>query len=112
MTTIGEQDIQIIMALALFLLGLTTFITGVFVLLTRAMGKDMSTLAAQAKHLAQKGIAEDVAGLVGNASALMTSMQEMARTAAGIGVLLNLFGLLLMAASYALLTGIDWPITF
>jgi len=49
--------------------------------------------------LAQKGIAEDVAGLVGNASSLLSATNELVRTSAGIGVFLAVLGVVLMAAA-------------
>jgi hypothetical protein len=93
------QDIQIIMALGLFVVGVVTFWVGVFLLAFRSMGKDVKTIAAQTVRLAQKGVAEDIAGLVGNASVLLNAMNDLVRTTTGIGVFLVLNGLLLMAAA-------------
>jgi hypothetical protein len=56
-------------------------------------------LAAQTAQLAKKGIAEDVAGLVGNASTLLSATNELVRTSAGIGVFLAVLGFLLMGVA-------------
>ena len=90
-------QILLVMALALFGLGMLTTITGIVILASRVTSKDLTTIASQTARLAQKGMAEEVAGLVGNASALLESMNQMIRTTAGVGAFLTLFGLALMA---------------
>ncbi|MCK4899849.1 MAG: hypothetical protein KAS38_13775 [Anaerolineales bacterium] len=97
MISIFTYQLLLIMAVLLFGLGVLTSITGVIILATRAAGRDIRTIANQTTQLAQKGLAEDVAGLVGNASALLEAMNKLVRTTAGVGVFLTLFGLVLMA---------------
>ena len=99
MISIFTYQLLLIMAVLLFGLGVLTCITGVIILATRAAGRDIRTIAKQTTQLAQKGLAEDVAGLVGNASALLEAMNKLVRTTAGVGVFLTLFGLVLMALS-------------
>ena len=69
MTILQNEDIMLLMVISVFFLGMCTFLIGIFVLIGRALGKDVRNLTAQTAQLAQKGIAEDVSGLVGNASA-------------------------------------------
>jgi len=97
MTGITLLDIQMGFALGLFLFGIISMSTGIFILIVRSTGKEIRTLASQTTQLAKKGIAEDVAGLVGNASALLGAANELVRTTAGIGVFLAVLGFLLMA---------------
>ncbi|MCK4978001.1 MAG: hypothetical protein KAS36_13795 [Anaerolineales bacterium] len=97
MISIFTYQLLLVMAVLLFGLGVLTSITGVIILATRAAGRDIRTIANQTTQLAQKGLAEDVAGLVGNASALLEAMNKLVRTTAGVGVFLTLFGLVLMA---------------
>jgi hypothetical protein len=92
-----HSNLVIYLIALLFLVGAGTFIAGVLNLALRAAGAEIKTLAAQTARLAQKGIAEDVAGLVGNASALLDSMNQLVRTARGVGIMLCLLGLALMA---------------
>jgi len=80
----------------LFLLGMITFIAGVLILAFRASSSDVKTLAAQSVRLAQKGLAEDVAGLVGNASNLVDAMNQLVRTTRGVGIFLVVTGMLMM----------------
>ena len=93
------HNLLMVMALALFILGLGTTITGIIILATRALGSDIRTLAIQSTRLAQKGLAEEVVGLVGNASAILDSVNQLVRTTAGVGVFLTIIGLVLMVAS-------------
>jgi hypothetical protein len=90
------QDLQILMLIGMFLLGGLTFVTGVAILASGAWGRDLRTITTQTTRLAQKGIAEDISGLVGNASTLLTTINEMIRTATGIGVFLTIAGAILM----------------
>ena len=99
MTGITLLDIQMGFALGLFLFGIISLSTGILILVVRSTGKEIRTLASQTTQLAKKGIAEDVAGLVGNASALLGAANELVRTTAGIGVFLAVLGFLLMAVA-------------
>ena len=92
-------DIKLLMVVGLFLLGAITLLVGIILLITRSAGKEVRTLATQTAKLARKGIAEDVAGLVGNASNLLSATNELVRTSAGIGVFLAVLGFLLMGAA-------------
>jgi hypothetical protein len=87
------------MSVTLFLLGVIITVAGVVILVTRAIGRDVKTLATQTTRLVQKGLAEDVAGLVGNASSLLDAVNQLMRTTAGVGVFLTIFGMLLMGAA-------------
>ena len=80
----------------LFVLGMITFAAGVLILAFRASSSDVKTLAAQTARLAQKGLAEEVAGLVGNASNLVDAMNQLVRTTRGVGIFLTVTGMLMM----------------
>lgn len=92
-------DIKLLMVIGLFILGIITLLVGILLLVTRSASKEVRTLATQTAKLASKGIAEDVAGLVGNASHLLSATNELVRTSAGIGVFLSVLGFLLLAAA-------------
>jgi len=97
------HDLVLTMAVSLFVIGVTSISAGVFTLFFKATNKDLRVIAQQATRLAQKGIAEDVAGLVGNASALIDSMNQLVRTASGVGLALVISGLVMTAFSAFLL---------
>ena len=99
MSSLTPLTLILIIVIAVFFLGVVTFIGGILILTFRTNNKDIKTLATQTTRLAQKGIAEDVAGLVGNASALLEATNEMVRTTKGVGIFLTILGILLMGAA-------------
>jgi hypothetical protein len=98
----SKNDFLLTLAAIFLLLGVVLIVTGVVVLLTRTMGGDIKRIATQTAKLVQKGIAEEVAGLVGNASTLMQSLNDMVKTAAGVGSFLVIVGVILLAAAVGL----------
>ena len=93
------HTLMFIMLSLVFLLGLVSLVGGIVILSMGAAGKDLRTLANQTTQLASKGLAEDVAGLVGNASILLDAVHQMVRTTAGIGVFLSVLGVVLMSGA-------------
>ncbi len=110
MYAISLSDTLMVMAALLFFIGVFCMIMGIFVLITRAMSRNVNALSAHTAKLAGKGITEDMAGLVGNASALMTALSQMVRTAAGVGIFLTTIGLGMMAAGYWIVLQVEWPV--
>lgn len=99
MFTITPHDLIYIIIFSLFGLGLLSTILGISVLVTRAIGKDVQTLTKQTSRLAQKGLSEDIAGLVGNASSLLDAINQLVKNTAGVGVFLTLLGLLFICTA-------------
>lgn len=99
MENINPNDLQLFMLIGIFLLGSITFLLGLAILMYGAWGKDLRTIADQTTSLAQKGIAEEISGLVGNASTLMATLNDVMRTSNGIGFYLTIIGALLMVIS-------------
>lgn len=93
----------VILSLVLLVLGAISFFSGLIVLLTRVLGGGINKIAAETKKIVQKGIAEEMAGLVGNASVLIESVNQLVKTAAGIGVFLMVIGLIMMTGAIVLL---------
>ncbi len=108
MMVITNENLIPLMVVSIFMLGGLTFMLGVFVLVSKAMGREVRTLAAQTSQLAQKGISDDVSGLVGNATALMNALQQLVRTATGIGAFLIVTGAALMATTLWLTQQLGW----
>ncbi|MFO7623187.1 MAG: hypothetical protein R6V73_02465 [Anaerolineales bacterium] len=99
MFSLNSPEVQLSMGIGLFVIGVFTFWIGVIILVSRTTGRDVRTIASQTTRLAQKGLAEEIAGLVGNASTLLNALNDLVRTAAGIGIFLTIIGLLLMGTS-------------
>ena len=110
MYEITQADTLLIMAAALFFLGMCTLTMGLFVLVTRTMNKDIKNISNNASKMMQKGITEDISGLVGNASALLESVSSLVKTAAGVGIFLTALGLGMMASAYWLVLQVNWVI--
>lgn len=89
-------ELLVMMTIVLFGLGVFTTLIGIYILARRTLGHEVRTIATQTARLAQKGIAEDIAGLVGNASALLEALNSLVRTSAGVGVFLTIFGMVLI----------------
>jgi len=104
MLAMSVNDFVLTLALVILGLGLLTFILGVIIILVKVMGKATTTIADETTKLAQKGITEEVAGLVGNASTMLDSLKGFVQTSAGMGIFLVLIGILLMAGSFVLIT--------
>lgn len=96
---LAASNLVVYLIAILFLVGLGTFIVGVYTLTVRAAAAELKTLATQTARLAQKGLAEDVSGLVGNATSLLDAMNQLVRTQRGVGLLLAMLGLALMGLS-------------
>ncbi len=97
------RDLVFILAASLTLLGVISIGAGIVVLVTRVSGKAVKTIAAQATRLGQKGLTEEITGLVGNASSLMEAIDQLARTSTGIGVFLVLFGFIMLVSAFLMI---------
>lgn len=94
------RDMQIVIAGSVFLLGFLCIMMGAFVLISRGYSREVRALAAHTARLAQKGVAQEVSGLVTSASQLVGAINELVRTASGIGVFLISLGLVMIVSSY------------
>jgi hypothetical protein len=103
MFSLGVNDLIFIMAASLMVMGVISLASGILTLVFRVSGKDIHTLASQTLRLAQKGVTEEVSGLVGNASSLLEAVNQLVRTSTGVGVFLILISLVLFAGSYFLI---------
>ena len=94
------QQIQVYMLAGMFSLGGLTFIAGVSILLLGIWGLEQRSLLTQTSNIAQKGLAEEISGLVGNASMLVTAINDMVKTRNGTGIILIITGMALMVVAY------------
>jgi hypothetical protein len=102
MFSMTVNDFLLTMACALLLCGVVILGIGVYTLIGKLMGKELRTIADQTAKIAQKGITDEISGLVGNARSLIEVLNEMVKTTAGVGIFLVILGFLLMAAAYVL----------
>ena len=88
------------MLAGIFILGGLTFLSGVMILLLSVWGYDQRNLLTQTNRIAQKGLADEISGLVGNASMLVSAINDMVRSRNGIGIVLIVTGSALMIIAY------------
>ncbi len=101
------SDLIVTMVICLFVMGVISIGAGVYILLSKVVGEDLRTLATQTAKLAQKGLAEEMSGLVGNASSLIDAMNQLVRTTTGVGVFMVLTGFVFIVAAYYLIIQIS-----
>ncbi|MEJ5202926.1 MAG: hypothetical protein WHV66_11900 [Anaerolineales bacterium] len=99
-------EFMMTMAACLFVMGVLCILSGVFILVSKVMMGELRSVTRQVAHLAQKGIADDLSGLVGNTSALLEALTQLVRTASGVGMFLVMVGFLLVACSFYLVNQI------
>jgi hypothetical protein len=104
------KDTQILVAGSVFLLGCLCVIIGALVLLSRGYSREVRELAVHTARLGQKGMAQEVSTLVGQAAELVRAINELIRTASGISVFLITLGIGMIVAAYWVIMQIDWAI--
>lgn len=106
MFAMSSTDFIMTMAIVLLVIGVVVLGIGVYTLIKKVLSKELNTIADQTVKIAQKGITDEISGLVGNARALIEVLNEMVKTATGIGIFLVILGALLMAGAYLLVKGL------
>ena len=106
MFAMSTNDFIMTMALVLLVVGVIVLGIGVFTLIKKVLGKELNTIADQTVKIAQKGLTDEISGLVGNARALVEVLNDMVKTTTGIGIFLVILGALLMAGAYLLVKNI------
>lgn len=107
MFSMTVSDFLLTMASVLLFCGVVVMGLGILTLIGKLNGKEIRTIADQTTKLAQKGITDEISGLVGNARSLIEALDQMVRTTAGIGVFLVVLGALLLLSAYFLVTRIN-----
>jgi len=98
----GDQ-IVVIVSITLFGLGIVCLVLSIVILVKQSLGRGIQSIADSATKLAEKGITEGVSGLVGNASLLISSLNDLAKSNTGIGVFFVFLSLVLFAGAYYML---------
>jgi hypothetical protein len=101
-SALNSSEILKVIVVALFAMGIISLAAGIFILFKNVLVEELKTIASQTVKLAQKGLADEVSGLVGNASSLLNALNQLIKTTSGIGVFLTLTGIILMIAAYYL----------
>ena len=102
MLSMTVNDFILTMGIALLAAGMIFLGIGCFILVKKLTGKDLQNIADQTSKLAQKGLTDDITGLVGNSRALVDSLNSLVKTQAGVGIFLLLVAFVLLGGAYAL----------
>jgi len=95
------------MAVALFVLGMASCVAGLWIILSREYQEAMRQLAVQSARISARGIYDEaIAPVIDSASRLIDSVNQLIRTAVGVGAFLCLLGILVCAAAFWLTTQI------
>ncbi len=108
MIPLSLMEMQIVIAASVFVLGVSCVILGIVMLITRGFSGEVRSLAVHTSRIGKKGIAQDVTGLVQSASELIGAINQLVRTASGVGAFLVTLGLLMIMTSYYVVTQIQW----
>ena len=98
----NPNTLMLTMAAILFVIGAITIGIGIYIMTSQALSKHVQVIANQTTKLAQKGITDDITGLVGNARSLIDALNDLVKTTAGVGIFLLLLGIALLGSAYAL----------
>ncbi len=107
MAGLSANDFILTLAISILVMGVITFIVGIFILAFKVMNDDFNTISSQTAKLVEKGLTDDVSSLISNASALLQSINEMARTKAGVGMFMLTLAVILLGCAYFLITHIS-----
>jgi len=110
MIPLSLQDMQIIIGASVFLLGCMCIVLGAIVLISRGYSREVSAIATHAARLGQKGVVQEMTGLVNSASELLVAINQLVRTASGVGVFLIALGITMIAAGYYVIQQIEWAL--
>ena len=92
MFDIMDGQILTMLILILAALGILSTVGGIFVLIRKTFSSEITQIAEATAKLGEKGISGDLSGLVGNASNLIDSLNQLSKTASGIGIFLIIMG--------------------
>jgi hypothetical protein len=98
-------NLQIIMAISLFALGLVSFMAGLRTVLTKEYQEALKGLSVQSPRIYGKALTDVAVGPVIEASSrLVEAVSELVRTAVGVGVFLCLSGVAVCLVAFWMLT--------
>ncbi len=100
-------NMQIGMAIALFVLGIAACIAGLWTILARDYQQTMRALSAQSAKIGTRATLEDgIAPIIDSAARLVEAVSQLIRTAVGIGVFLCCAGVAICMVAFWIISKI------
>jgi len=106
MFTLDSIDFALTIALILLGMGVITFFVGIIILAFKVRSNEFNAITEQSAKMMEKGVVENVSGLMETTSTLLNSINQMVKTKAGIGVFLVLMTFVLFGVAYFLVTSL------
>jgi uncharacterized membrane protein HdeD (DUF308 family) len=99
------RTLQAVMAICVFLLGLSSCVAGLWTILSRQYQKMLRSISAHSAKVSSKAITDvGLAPLIAAMSGLVEAIDQLVRTSIGVGVFLCLAGVALCMASFWMLS--------
>jgi hypothetical protein len=103
---VTQPDLQIGIILILLGSGLLCLLAGILILIGRSFTREMRTLADTSTELGKRALSHDMTTLAESVTELLSQINQLMKTAAGVGAFLIVIGVGLMAGAYCLTTGL------
>lgn len=103
---LSVNDFLLTLSVAVLVMGVLAFVIGIFILAFKVVNDDFNEISSQTAKLVSKGLTDDISGLIGNTSSLLESINQMAKTKAGVGMFLLIVAFILLGCAYFLITRI------
>lgn len=104
MPTVGNPSVRDMMAIVMFALGSAACVGGLWTILAREYQGTMRSIAAQSDRLHARALTEvGVVPVIDAASRLVDAVNQLVRTAMGVGAFLCLIGLALCVIAFWML---------
>ena len=104
MFALSANDFVLTLAGAILVLGVISFIIGLFTLAFKVTNGEFSEITASSAKIAEKGLTDDVTELVAGISDVLKSITEMTKTKVGVGIFLILVSFILFVVAYFLVS--------
>jgi flagellar basal body-associated protein FliL len=101
-----QPDLQVGIILVLLGSGLVCLLAGILILIGRSFSGEMRTMAATSTELSKRAISHDMTSLASTTTDLLSTINDLMKTAAGTGAFLIVVGVVMMAAAYWLTNGL------
>jgi TRAP-type uncharacterized transport system fused permease subunit len=96
-----RYEIQIAMSISLFVIGVLSSVSGLWIILAKEYHQTMKDLSAQSVRISGRALTQDaVAPVIDSASRLVEAINQLIRTAAGVGAFLCVVGVLICVISF------------
>jgi predicted phage tail protein len=89
------------MSVSLFVMGVLSSLSGLWIILAKEYHQAMKQLSSQSVRISGRAVTQDtVAPLIDSASRMVEAINQLIRTAAGVGAFLTVVGVMICVVSF------------